>query len=110
MKIFVWAMVFVILVLGWSEVLAQSTPPRVIAEFAGASLKWIHVAEPELRRNHLNLDKYMVSVTEEDDSVTVSLLATDAVKGTKGSSGSYPAYAVEISKKDLRVVRSYYQR
>jgi hypothetical protein len=110
MKTFVWATVLVISVLGRREVLAQSNPPRVIAEFAGASLKWINVAEPELRRNHLNLDKYIVSVTEEGDSVTVSLLATDAVKGTKGSSGSYPAYAVEISKNDLRVVRSYYQR
>jgi hypothetical protein len=110
MKSFVWATALVISILGSREPLAQSNYPRVIAEFEGASLKWIHVAEPELQRRHLNLDNYVVSIIEEDNSVTVSLLATDAVKGAKGSSGSYPAFAVEISKKDLKVVRSYYQR
>jgi hypothetical protein len=110
MRTFVWATVLVISVLERREVLAQSNPPRVIAEFAGAPIKWIHVAEPELRRRHLNLDHYMVSVIEEGDSVTVSLQATDAVEGTRGSSGSYPAFAVEISKTGLKVVRSYYQR
>jgi hypothetical protein len=110
MKTFVWATVLVISVLGRREVFAQSNPPREIADFAGVALKWIHVAEPELQRRHLNLDKYNVSVIEDEDSVTVSLLATDAVKGTRGSSGSSPAYAVEISKKDMKIVRSYYQR
>ena len=110
MKTFVWATVLVISVLGRREVLAQSNPPRAIAEFAGVALKWIHVAEPELQRRHLKLDKYNVSVIEEEDSVTISLLSTDAVKGTRGSSGSSPAYAVEISKKNMKIVRSYYQR
>jgi hypothetical protein len=106
MKRFVWATMLVLSILGWRELLTQSTPPRVIAEFAGASLRWIHAAEPEFRRRNLNLDKYIVSVVEEDDSVMVSLSAQDAVKGTLGSSGSYPAFEVEISKKDLKVVRS----
>jgi hypothetical protein len=110
MKTFLWATVLVISVLGRREVLAQTNDPRVIAEIAGASLKWIHAAEPKLRRRNLDLDKYIVSVIEEGESVTVSLSATDAVKGTRGSSGSSPAYAVEISKKDMKIVRSYYQR
>lgn len=110
MKRFVWATVLVISIMGSRDLFAQSTPPRVIAEFAGASVKWIHAAEPEFRRRNLNLDKYIVSVVEEGDSVMVSLSAPDAVKGTFGSSGSYPAFEVVISKKDLKVVRSNYVR
>jgi hypothetical protein len=110
MKRFMWVTVLAISILGWRELFAQSTPPRVNAEFAGASLKWIHAAEPEFQRRNLNLDKYNVSVVEEDVSVMVSLSAPDAVKGTRGSSGSYPAFEVEISKKDLKVVRSNYVR
>jgi hypothetical protein len=110
MKRFVWATALVISIFGWREPLAQSNPPRVIAEFTGASLKWIHVAEAEFQRRMLNLDNYTVRVVERDDSVVVSLSALDAVKGTRGSSGSYPAFEVEIDKKDLKVVRSNYVR
>ena len=110
MKRLVWATLLVISILGWSELLAQSSPPRVIAEFTGASLKWIHAAEPEFQRRKLNLDKYIVSVVEQDDSVMVTLSALDAVKGTRGRSGSYPAFEIEIGKKDLKVVRSNYIR
>jgi hypothetical protein len=110
MKRFLWATVLVISILGWRELLAQSNPPRVIAQFTGASLKWIHAAEPEFQRRKLNLDKYIVSVVERDDSVMVTLSAPDAVKGTMGGSGSYPAFEVEIGKKDLNVVRSNYVR
>jgi hypothetical protein len=110
MKRFLWVTMLMISILGWRESFAQSPAPRVNSEFAGASLKWVHAAESEFRRKNLNLDKYAVSVVEEDDSVMVSLLATDAVKGTRGSSGSHPAFEVEISKKDLKVVRSNYVR
>jgi hypothetical protein len=110
MKRFVWATALVISILGWREPLAQTNPPRVIAEFTGASLKWIHVAQPEFQRRKLNLDNYTVRVVERDDSVVVSLSAPDAVKGTRGSSGRYPAFEVEIDKKDLKVVRSNYVR
>lgn len=90
--------------------MAQSNPPKLIAEFSGASLKWIHAAEPEFQRRSLDLDKYIVSVAERDDSVLVTLSAPDIVEGTRGSSGSYPSFVVEISKKDLKVVRSNYVR
>jgi hypothetical protein len=110
MKRFALAVMVVISVLGWSALRAQSNPPKVMAEFAGASLKWIHAAEPEFQRRKLNLDKYTISVVEERDSVTVVLISLDAVEGAKGSSGSYPGYEVEISKKDLKVVRSNYVR
>ena len=93
-----------------TAIMAQSNPPKLTAEFAGASLKWIHAAEPEFQRRNLNLDNYIVSVVEESDSVTVILSSVDAKKGARGSSGSYPGFEVEISKKDLRIIRSNYVR
>lgn len=110
MKRFAWAMMVAISVLGWSSPTAQSNPPKVKAEFPGASLKWVHAAEPEVQRRKLDLDNYTVSVIEEDDSVAVSLTSPDAAKGARGSTGSYPGYEVEISKKDMTVVRSNYIR
>ena len=93
----------------WTSIV-QSHPPRVMAEFPGASLKWVHAAEPEFHRKKLDLDKYTVSVFEEDNSVTVSLSSLDSVPGARGSTGTSPGYEVEISKKDLRVLRANYVR
>jgi hypothetical protein len=87
---------------------AQSGPPKVVAEFSGAFLKWIHAAEPEFQRQKLDLNKYIVSVVEQRDSVTVGLSSVDSVQGARGSTGSHPGYEVEISKKDLKVLRSNY--
>jgi hypothetical protein len=109
MRRLVWGMI-VISSLGWTALTAQSNPPKVLAEFAGASLKWIRAAEPEFQQKNLDLDKYTVSVVEQNDSVTVILRSSDSVEGARGSSGKYPGYEVEISKKDLRVLRSNYVR
>ena len=110
MKRFVWVTTVLISILGCRVLMAQSSPPKVIAEFSGASLKWIHAAEPEFQRRNLNLDKYIVSVVEQGDSVTVALTSTDSVEGARGNSGSYPGFVVEINKRDLKVVRSNYIR
>lgn len=96
--------------LGWSASMAQSVPPKVTAEFPGASLEWVHIAEAEFQRKRLDVDKYTVSVVEESNSVTVSLSSLDSVPGARGSSGIYPGYVVEISKKDLKILRSNYVR
>jgi hypothetical protein len=103
-------MIVVVSSLGWSALMAQSNPPKVIAEFNGSSMKWIHAAEPEFERKKLDLDKYTVSVVEQSDSVTVALTSSDSIKGARGSTGSYPGFVVEISKKDMKVVRSNYIR
>jgi hypothetical protein len=58
----------------------------------------------------LDLDKYIVSVVEQDDSVMVGLRSPDSVPGARGSTGRYPGYEVEINEKDLKVVRSNYVR
>ena len=110
MKKFVWVVALGISILGWRELLAQLEPPRVMAEFTGASLKWIHAAEPEFQREKLDLDKYMVSVVEQNDSVMVGLRSFESVNGARGSTGRNPGYEVEIRKNDLKVVRSNYMR
>ncbi|MGA2435248.1 MAG: hypothetical protein ABSG25_08180 [Bryobacteraceae bacterium] len=110
MRKFVWPMAVLVSILVWSALMAQSNPPIVVAEFMGASLKWIHAAEPEFQRKKLDLDKYTISVVEQSDSVTVTLISSDAAKGARGSTGKYPGYEVVISKKDLKVVRSNYIR
>jgi hypothetical protein len=45
------------------------------------------------------LDKYIISVVEQNDSVTVGLRSPDAPEGAMGSAGRYPGFEVEISKK-----------
>ncbi len=110
MKRFVWVLVSVISILGAGELCAQSKPARLLAEFSGTSLKWIHAAEPEFQRRNLNLDRYIVTVTELDNSVMVTLSPPNVVEGMRGSSGSYPTFVVEISKKDMKILRSNYVR
>ena len=58
--------------------MAQPKYPRVLAEFPGASLKWVHIAEPEFQKRGLSLDHYTVSVLEHKDAVDVSLTSLDA--------------------------------
>jgi hypothetical protein len=109
MKTLAWGMVAVIS-LGWSATMAQSNPPKVFAEFPGTSLKWIYAAEPVLQEKKLDLDKYTISLFEQADSVTVILKSADSEPGGRGSTGKNPGFEVEISKKDLKVLRSNYVR
>jgi hypothetical protein len=110
MKIFAWVMLMTISILGSSGLMVQSKPPKVMAVFDGASLKWVHAAEPEFERKKLDLENYTVSIVEQNDSVIVTLSASDSQKGARGSTGKSPGYEVEINKKDMRVIRSNYIR
>jgi hypothetical protein len=110
LKIFVCGIMLLIAIVGASTLMGQSTPPRVVAEFSGASLKWVHAAEPEFEKKKLDLGNYLISVIEQNDSVVVVLTASDAEKGARGSSGTYPGYEVEIRKNDLKILRSNYVR
>lgn len=112
MKRFVLAMIVVASILVWNASMAESNPPRVMAEFPGSSLKWVRIAEPEFEQRKLDLDNYTITVVEEDDSVAVILRSpeTVGVPGLRGSTGKFPGFAVEISKKDRKVIRSNYVR
>jgi hypothetical protein len=110
MKRLAFAILVLTPILWWNTLMAQSNPPRVSVEFPGASLKWIHVAEAEFQRQKLDVDKYAISVVEQSESVVVGLTSLDSVLGARGSSGTYPGYVVEISKRDLKIMRSNYLR
>jgi len=88
----------------------SQTQPR--AKFSGACLKWLYAAEPMFQRERLDLDKYKVSVTEANGSVTVGLTSADCPEGWngRGSCGSSPGFVVVISKEDMHVIRSNYIR
>ena len=88
----------------------QPNSQKLIAQFPGASLKWIHAAEPEFERRKLDLDKYIVSVTDMEDSVMVSLTPPDSRPGWRGSSGSLTGFSVTINKVDLKIIRSNFIR
>ncbi len=111
MSKFVLVCTFVLMaILGWTESAPRAQSGKLHAQFPGACLKWIHAAEADFESKHLDLDHYTVSVLEQNDSVIVSLSSSDAVENARGSTGSFPGYMVEISKKDSRIVRSNYIR
>jgi hypothetical protein len=93
-----------------SATMTRQNSSRVLAEFPGSTLKWVYAAEDELKRKQLNLERYRVSVVEEDVSVTVILVALDAPRNAMGNLGKTPGYEVEISKTDLKVLKSHYIR
>lgn len=90
--------------------MAQTNSEKMKVEFPGSCLKWIRAAEPEFQRRHLDESNYIIYVHEKDDSVVITLGSPDAPKGVRGSVGTYPGYEVEISKKDLKILRSNYIR
>jgi hypothetical protein len=104
--------IIVIAITTLSAAMAKTSQLRIVAELPGSSLKWIHIAEGEFERKGLDLDKYTVLVVEEKSSVVVILRGLNAPRSArgKGNEGPDPGYAVEISKKDLKVVRSNYVR
>jgi hypothetical protein len=87
MKQIMWGIALAISLVGWRGLSAQSKSPRVMAEITGASLKWILAAEPKFQREKLDLDKYVVSVVEQGDSIIVELRSFDSVKRGEGKHG-----------------------
>ncbi|HYE73186.1 MAG TPA: hypothetical protein VEF04_07645, partial [Blastocatellia bacterium] len=110
MKVMLTTAILVIAITVSVVAMSRTSQVKVDAEFPGSALKWIHIAEGEFERKGLNPDKYMVGVIEEKDSVYVSLTGFNPPKGIRGCWGPNPCYVVEISKKDLKVVRAHYIR
>lgn len=94
---------------GGHLVMSQTTGPTTVT-LPGVCLKWLHIAEAEMRRKNLDLDNYTVTVVGREETATVIFKSVDASEGSKGSGGSHVGYEVEIRKKDSRVLRSNYVR
>jgi hypothetical protein len=110
MRKLLWVMMVAVLTFVAGGMMAQSRPLKVVAQFPGSSLKWIHIAEAEFQQKQLDLDNYTVTVVEHEESMDVILRSHDSKEETRGSSGTFPGYEVEISKKDMKVVGSNYSR
>lgn len=90
--------------------MGQTLYPKTIAQFPGASLKWVNIAQPEFRNRGLDLDHYTVSIADDKDRVDVTLRSINGSKQARGSSATHPAFTVEIAKASRKVIRAYYVR
>jgi hypothetical protein len=98
------------LFMGLNALQAQSGPLQTMAEFPGTSMKWFHIAEPEFKKHHLDLDNCKVVIEENGDLVEVTLQSNDDKPRSKGSSGSHPDFTVEINRSNLKIVKFYYDK
>jgi hypothetical protein len=115
MRRFHFALMVALLILGFNTARAQEdsnpyVPLTVVAKFPGSTLRWIGVAMAEFEKRHLELDRYNITIADLGDNVAVMAQAVDAPPHSFGSSGSVPAYEVEIRKIDLQIVTSHYDR
>jgi hypothetical protein len=97
-----------------------TTPKSSLCDSAdrlpGKYLKWIIIAEPVFRHNHLDLNRYNIMVEEVKDqetgkdAIAIGLIATDETCEGRGSTGSVPNFEVRIDKNNGKVLGSYYER
>jgi hypothetical protein len=106
MRTTLFIMMIAIFTARWDGSAPPAPPLKVMAELPGASLKWIRAAQPEIEREKLDVNKYFITVTEEDDSVSIILTSSRP----RGDPGPLPGFEVEINKKDMRVIKSNYIR
>ncbi len=85
---------------------------RVTGEISGKTLSVIQAALPEAQKQHIDLRKYKIVVTESADSYVVSFVDPDfkRAKMEAGSSPNLIEFEVELRKEGLQVIKSYYVR
>ena len=81
-----------------------------IDSISGASLKVIEAALPKFEEQGMKLDKYAVSVFEQESSFLVVFDDPNRPASQRGSTTTVIGYEVEVSKQGLRVVRSNFVR
>jgi hypothetical protein len=89
--------------------MAQQGPYKEVATLPGTALRWIHAAEPVFAAQNLNVENYTVGVSEQGDTVTVSL-SSNPTPSARGSTGKYPGYWVTFSKKTGKILNQAYTR
>jgi hypothetical protein len=77
---------------------------------SGRNFRAIEAAMPELARLQLNVEDYWIEVVDWQESVLVLFGTKDRPPFTRGSFGPWPNYSVELSRDDLRVIRSQWER
>jgi hypothetical protein len=85
-------------------------PIKVIDTISGTSVLAIRAALPAFDRAKLKLAEYRVKVGEDDSSIYVSCSDPDKSPEFHGSRDERPELTVVLSKGDLRILKSYYNR
>ncbi len=93
-----------------TAVSAASEPPAMEIEMEGRLLPFLKVAAEEAERQHLPLDKYIVTLSEERESVLFVFRAHGQPKFTFGGGGVPGRYGMEVRKSDLKLIYSGYSR
>lgn len=76
----------------------------------GTTLKVIQAAMPRFEEQGLKLNKYVVSVFEQESSFIVVFDDPKRPAGQRGSTPDVTAFEVEIKKQGLQVVRANFVR
>ena len=81
---------------------------------SGWSFRVIQAAIPEFARNSLDVSRYRITVTETNSSFFVTFInvdvPSDLQRQFRGSPGKISAFEVELSRDDLRIIRSNFVR
>ena len=81
---------------------------------SGVGYRVIQAAMSEFVRNNLDISRYRITVAERGSSYVVTFIdasvTNDAPGYTRGSPGKIPSFSVELSRDDLRLIRSNFVR
>ena len=77
---------------------------------SGRHFRAIEAAMPELARFHLNIEDYWIEVTDWHESILLTFGTKGTPKSWRGCFGEKPCFSVELSRSDLHVVRSQWDR
>ena len=93
-----------------SVFLSRMDKIKALETIQGSSFLAIQAALGVFQRHHPDLAHYKIEVVSERDSVVVIFTDKERPEGTRGSLGVRPGFEVEMSAKDLRVLRSNFIR
>ena len=94
----------------WPATMAQAPTGKEETGLPKNNSKWLEIAAPEFQQQHLDMSNYTVSVSHAQDSVFVVFTPLGQPEEVRGTIGKHPGYAVEICKKNMKVLRSDYTR
>ena len=101
------------LILPTRSVSMKKPEPGVIkdvAKLSGLVLRCVFAAKKELEQKKIPLEKYDISILENQNSVMIVLKTPGQAVTVRGDMGKFPGYEVEVRKIDLHIARSNYIR
>jgi hypothetical protein len=105
-----WALLFLIVCAFPLASNVAWTDDAVSDGISGRHFRAIEAAMPELARNQLKVEDYWIKVVDWNESILVLFGARNRPPGTRGSFGAENSFSVELSRHDLHVKRSQFDR